>query len=329
MLKTYTHHRESIRVPDLKGFTVDQVEEVLESKALRYAIIDSAYAPDQLPRAVIEQNPKPNTEVKENRRIYLTINASTPPMVQVPNVIYSSLRNAEVQLKSVGLKVGHTEYIPDPARNAVLDIKQNGKKLKPGDKVNKGSSIDLVLGNGGITGNNVPVPKLIGLTFKEAKIVLMGLGLNLGATIEDGNISNTGNAIVYHQSPESRTDATIGIGEPIDVFIKKALKPKPKPAPIPTTNELNEADEPTNDTSNDEKQIVPNNVIDSEKNQTNTPKTVPNNETIKDAPNENPNNNEEKNQGTTNTTTVKEQVPANKTTTEQPENIPEPNKDDQ
>lgn len=231
-LSTYTHHGESITVPDLRGMTMDQVEQHLKSKSLRYTIIDSSYLTEKLPETVLDQNPRPGEKVKESRRIYLTINATDAPLVKIPNIINASLRNAEVQLKSMGLNLGELEYVPDIAK-AVLSLKVNGKDVAPNDEVHKGTPITLVMGNG-LGDTKIHVPLLVGLTFHEAKLALRALSLNVGAVVMEGEIANKESAEVYFQSPEQTEegDKMITIGEPVDLFLQKRVYiPEPPPAP--------------------------------------------------------------------------------------------------
>lgn len=229
ILKIYTHHGESITVPDLKGFSLEDAEQQLQRLDLRYQVWDSSYNADLPPKAVIDQRPKANEKVKEKRRIYLTLNAENPPEVPLPDIIDASLRNAIIQLESKGLKVGKKEYVPDLAKNAILDIKVNGVSVNTGKKVPKGTKVDLVLGDG-LSVGRIPIPNLIEMTFLEAKIALKGYELNLGSVVKEGEIEDLDSAIVYSQQPPAATDGsrTINLGEPVDLFIraKKAYQEK-------------------------------------------------------------------------------------------------------
>ncbi len=246
-LDIYTNHGESITVPDLRKFNLEQVEKHLQSKDLRYTIIDSTYVKDKPANVIIAQNPRPGSKVKENRRIYLTINAKTAPIVKLPNIMYASLRNAEIQLKSLGLEVGDLEHIPDLAKNAVLGIKYKGKSVEPGMDVPKGSAIGLVLGDG-LGNTRIPIPDLVGLTYHEAKLALSALSLNVGTVLKDPKVWSEDNALVYEQRPAPSPDGggkMIAIGEPIDLLLRspkhepvydhtkliEATKPKPPPEP--------------------------------------------------------------------------------------------------
>jgi beta-lactam-binding protein with PASTA domain len=155
-----------------------------------------------------------------NRTVYVTINRFIAPDINMPNLIGFSLRNAEMQLQYIGLKLGDTSYKPDFAKNAVLEQLYNGNPIKAGDKVKVGSSIALVLGSG-LGNEEMQVPKLIGLTFEDAKAYLDAQGLSLGAIIPDPAVKDMANAFVYWQSPMPRTEdghqVRIRPGQMIDI----------------------------------------------------------------------------------------------------------------
>jgi eukaryotic-like serine/threonine-protein kinase len=217
-LDSYTMHGETITVPDLRGMSMEQVERQLKSKNLQFAILDSLYDKDAKPASVLDQNPKPENKVKENRTIYLTVNAFNPPQFKMPNLVDKSLRQAMMEIESYGLKIGELKYVPDMAQNAVLKQMINGREIKPGDMVAKGTAIDLVLGDG-LGNTRVEVPLLLNLTLSEAKFVLTGSSLNLGAVVFTGNIKDTSAAVIYRQIPKPYNNRTINMGEYIDVFI--------------------------------------------------------------------------------------------------------------
>ena len=134
-LDSYTHHGESITVPDLRGLTETRLVHFIEDKHLRYKIVDSLYENGKAAGTVIEQDPAPDSKVKEDRTIYLTINASKPPKVKMPSLIDVSFRQAEAILHTYGLQVGKTIYKPDLARNAVLSQLYNGATITPGTEI--------------------------------------------------------------------------------------------------------------------------------------------------------------------------------------------------
>ncbi|MCF6132465.1 PASTA domain-containing protein [Flavobacterium wongokense] len=150
---TYTtNHGQEITVPDLSKLSAEQAEEKLASIDLDYIILDTVdFRPDFPKLSIVEQEPKAGSKVKEGRKIYIKINADKYTMVAVPDLIEKTYRQAVPTLEAVGLAEGTITYKPYLGKDMVLEMRMNGKKLKPGEKVLKSSKIDLVLGDGKIT----------------------------------------------------------------------------------------------------------------------------------------------------------------------------------
>lgn len=148
-IKFSTNHGEEITVPSVAKLTVEQAEEKLDAADLEYVLLDTTdYNPDYPKFSVVKQDPLAGAKVKSGRKIYIKINSSGFTAVRIPNLIEQTLRQAEPSLKSIGLEVGEISYKPYIGKDMVLKMSQNGKELKPGDKVLKSSKIDLVVGDG-------------------------------------------------------------------------------------------------------------------------------------------------------------------------------------
>ena len=146
-LRISTNHNEKIQVPDLSSMSLDKVEQTLDEMDLRYAILDSANYNPEYPRfSVIEQIPKPVKFVKENRKLYLTLNPSGYRKVEVPDVLGKTKRQAEPTLLAMGFVIGKISYRPH-IRDNVLEMRFNGEELKPGTAIQKTSVIDLIVGD--------------------------------------------------------------------------------------------------------------------------------------------------------------------------------------
>src|SRR5258706_934163 len=219
-LNKYTNHGQSIEVPELKGLNIAQVTVLLERLHLRYAVVDSIYQLEKMQGTILEQDPAPTAKVKEDRTIYLTINSGIPPKVKMPDLTDVSLRQAEAILETFGLKAGALSYKHDLAKNAVLETRYHGKPIKAGTSVNKGSVIDLVVGDG-IGSERASVPDLMGLTKAEALAVLNVANLSVGAIIYDENIKDSLSAVVYKQFPLPSDSLRISQGEPVDIYLRK------------------------------------------------------------------------------------------------------------
>src|SRR4028118_1198272 len=121
-----TQHNQYQKVPYILGKNVDEARRILEAKGFEVEIQDSIYI-DTIPKlAVVKQSPAGDAMVKVNRTIYLTINRSQPPLVDMPNLVGFSIRNAEMYLENLGLHIGDTTFRPDIAKNAVLEQLYNG-----------------------------------------------------------------------------------------------------------------------------------------------------------------------------------------------------------
>ena len=215
-LRQYTRHNESVTVPELKGIPVDEAIKKLQAQGFGYDV-DSVYQLDAQPGLVIEQDPDPNTKVKKNRTLYLTIITRTAPEVAFPDLVEKTFVEARATLNSYGIKLGDTTYIPDIARDVVLDVKFGGERLNAGRPIPKGSTIDLVLGDGR-GANEVQIPDLTGLTLEQVRFALRGVSLTLGSVNYMGFVTDSLDAVVISQTPTPE-DARVSIGTPVNVAL--------------------------------------------------------------------------------------------------------------
>lgn len=148
-LKFSTNHSQKIEVPDLAKMSLNDVEEKLDELVLRFEILDSAnYNPDYPKYSVIEQIPNAGKFVKEDRKIYLTLNPSGYRKLKLPEVVGRTRRQAEPTLLAMGFRIGKITYRSYIAKDEVLELRHQGKKVEPGTKLQITTIIDLVLGDG-------------------------------------------------------------------------------------------------------------------------------------------------------------------------------------
>lgn len=227
-LEFFTHHDQSLKIPDVKGKAIAEATALLERQGFEVMVQDSVYY-DTIPGlTVVKQFPDPDATVKVNRTVYLTINRAIPPTIEMPNLVGMSFRNAELQLKARGLRLGDTSYKPDIAKNAVLEQIVDGEGVKPGSKITMGTTVSLVLG-AGLGFLEMSVPDLFGLNFDEARALLDAQGITLGSVIAEPDVRDSGIAFIYRQQPEryaeDRRVNRIRQGQMIDVWIS-AVKPQ-------------------------------------------------------------------------------------------------------
>lgn len=181
-LPAATNHDQTLTVPNLEGMSYEELDDFLGKRGLRFEVFDSAYSSVYPPLTILKQYPEPGKLVKEGRKIYVTVKAREPQKVKMPNLIDGSLKNAELILKSYGLKRGMITYKPDLAANAILEQWHEGEKIASGATISKGSTIDLVVGDG-FGNRQFEVGEFVGRNIDDVEFALSGQGLNTGSVI--------------------------------------------------------------------------------------------------------------------------------------------------
>jgi beta-lactam-binding protein with PASTA domain len=144
-----TNHGEEIKVPDLSKMKLEIAEEKLDEDGLEVFLLDTVeFKPEFPPYTIVEQDPIAGSKVKDGRKIYVKLNAGGYAMVTFPDLKNKTFRQATNALRALGLVEGELKYVPDIAKDIVLEVSYNGRPVKAGDKLMKNSKIDFVLGDG-------------------------------------------------------------------------------------------------------------------------------------------------------------------------------------
>jgi eukaryotic-like serine/threonine-protein kinase len=218
-LNKYTHHDVVITVPDVTSLTIEEAAPYFDKKNLRFKVVDSMHVSMQPPGAILEQKPAPGSRVKQNRIIFLTINATSDEAMSIPDVKDFSQRQAIATLEAMGIHVGNVQFQPSEFRNLVLDIRYKGRSVPAGSKLPKGSTVILVVGQGYSNGEII-VPSMHGLFLDEAFETAHSKNLNIGSLHYDKEPANKEDAKtyqVYKQSPI--TGKSTSMGKKIDIWL--------------------------------------------------------------------------------------------------------------
>ena len=167
-LDNYTHHGQSIMVPNVKGLPLRAAENEINKLGLNAIAIDSNYVKGMPAGAVLEQTPESNSKVKEGRTVYLTINTADVPKIAIPDIIdNSSSRQAEARLRAMGFKLTAPELI-EGEKDWVYGVKYKEHQLMSGDKVPRESVLTLCIGAGedGLPGDSIQGDSIIVLDDK-------------------------------------------------------------------------------------------------------------------------------------------------------------------
>lgn len=216
-LKIYTRHGQKKEVPDFYGLTLKACKPLVKENHFILIVKDSVYTSEVGPSEVVEQNPKTGYMVKKGRKIFLIVNAIHPEVVPVPYVVGYSLRQAKALLEANGFKLGQLKYIPDLAVNNVLKEIYNNRETKPGDSLEKGVSVNLVLGKG-LSNEKTLLPDFRGMTLDKAEQVIISSALNMGAMVYDSTVFTTADSVsafVWKQSPRFVKNQRVPIGSPV------------------------------------------------------------------------------------------------------------------
>lgn len=205
-LSWLTGHGKIQRVPSITGQNILAATKTLEAAGFDVVIQDSVFIDTLAKQAVVRQIPDAESMVKNGRTIYLTINRTVAPQVEMPNLAGFSVKSAEMYLISLGLRMGEISYRPDIARNAVLEQLLGDRSIAPGTKIPIGTVINFVLGSGEGMGD-IEVPQLVGLTFEAGKMMLQTMNINLGAVVAVTPITDSTAAFIIRQSPAALSDS--------------------------------------------------------------------------------------------------------------------------
>lgn len=220
-LENFTLHGEEIGVPDFRGLQIENIEEILERKKLRMTVIDSLYDRRLDAGAIVQQDPEPGSMVKENRRIYFTINSFSAPIVKLPPLVDQSKRQAMATLEILELVADTISYKVSPYDGLVLDVLYKGRSVAEGADIPLGSHLRLIIGEN----NKLPrvvMPNIEGLRFDQVDSALNAYSLKLGMIIDCvdcENASDSANAIVFKTYPQYKLNKRVRMWSTVDIWL--------------------------------------------------------------------------------------------------------------
>lgn len=221
-LRKYTQHGVEVEVPNICGMYAEEAALTLQTVGLQMQVIDSTYSNKVALGTIVEQDPTTGSKVKKDRSIYVITNARARKKVPLPDLHDVSSRQAQATLRALELQIDSIRYEPSEYRDLVLDVQLNGRSVEPGESLQEGSAVVLVVGRGSGT-EMVYVPSLIGKTLAEARDMLLQTGLIVGATAYDTpHISADSVYLIYEQSPNAKE--WIMEGSHVDLSLSTDLK---------------------------------------------------------------------------------------------------------
>lgn len=214
-----TRHGKIIEVPNFMGMSIEDAEGVALKSDLNLIVRDSIFDVDLPGGTIVDQLPKTSTvrevTVKPGRKIYVTVNAYTRRMVNIPYVAKQTLRQALNQIERSGLTVSRLVYEADmTSTDYVIKQKVDNREILPTTerKAPVGTGVTLHVSYQHEE-QNTQTPRLVGLSLQQAKNTLWDNGLNLAKVIYDDSVEDLiarRKARVYKQSSKIGTSLRRG-----------------------------------------------------------------------------------------------------------------------
>ncbi len=198
-IRIYARQGKEYEMPDYVGKNIAEAMATNEID-LDFVVQDSIFRQGAEGGVILTQDPKGGTMVKSGRKVYVSITAYNADDAVLPELVGLSVRQAVSELYGVGLSVGKLMFVEDPYKNSVVDQSCKGKTLYAGQQIPRGSVVDLVVGSGDGTGENI-VPFVIGKTADKARRDILSVSLNIGEEHFRG-VKNKATAVVYRQEPD-------------------------------------------------------------------------------------------------------------------------------
>lgn len=167
-----------VKVPNVIGMKTDKALELLRSLNLDPIESGTRFDETYPEGSVIFQTPTPNMNVREGRRVYLTISGGEE-YFEVPDLIGKSIKDAKILLLSSNMRMGTVSYDSTDTSGGETIIRQS---IPKNSKVKPETYISVTLPKQPSLGN-ISVPSLVNRSLTEAEKILASDKLITGKII--------------------------------------------------------------------------------------------------------------------------------------------------
>lgn len=167
------HRQSEVLVPTLVGENLEGAERAAERVGLTVVVGEELFDDDLPAGTVLEQHPDPLVSVRQGRPVRVTLSKGEE-LVVVPDLTGMSLRQSELSLSRLGLKLGRIarSYDPGGVLGVVAQRPQMGAELLSGSQVS-------VLVREGHDRTHHLMPELIGRSLTRVSDELRRAGFEL------------------------------------------------------------------------------------------------------------------------------------------------------
>jgi beta-lactam-binding protein with PASTA domain len=203
----------TVKVPLLVSLPPEQAMDMLGKNGLIY-MLDSTgdYSNDVAAGKILTQYPIDGTVVKKGRRVWVKISKGFKS-VELPSLRGLSLRQAEITLQQLGLRMGRVSRVRHgsiPAGAVIGTVPPARTTLEKDRPVN-------VEVSDGQDASEASMPSLVGVSLSQAKLQLKKLNLPLGKVTFKKDPRSLPNSVVT-QTPSAGTPLS---GQTVDLVVSK------------------------------------------------------------------------------------------------------------
>ncbi|SHF31951.1 protein kinase domain-containing protein [Caloramator proteoclasticus] len=135
--------QKKVIVPDLKGLDLLEAEILLKNNGLKRGSIERKYSDEVEKNRIMDQDPKPNTEIIEGAEVNIVISdGKEEKFTKVPILLGRSIEEAKAQLQAANLVLGNITYGYDSKYIEDVIISQD---VAAGVTVKEGTMINVVI----------------------------------------------------------------------------------------------------------------------------------------------------------------------------------------
>jgi beta-lactam-binding protein with PASTA domain len=227
-LRFYTNHGQKLELPDYRNKSFEK--SVLDAKKKKFQILidDSIHVVGRKGGIIIDQNPKPGSRVKENRKIYVLVTKYSPDKIkleELPSLYGRSFDTKKKELELIGVRSRISGYEYDKGEpNYILKVYYRGRPIitgagnASGVQIEKGGVLDFVLSkkSGGMT----DLPDLRCMAVSQAIFMIESRNLMVGAITRDGSLVDNPTGFVIKQTPEATDELPMESSIDLEISIK-------------------------------------------------------------------------------------------------------------
>lgn len=209
-----TRQGSEFKLPDFTNERMVDAQITLHELDLADEVASREFTPGTPQGVILSQYPVGGTMVKPGRTIKFVVSAGQK-MVAIPDLAGRSVRQAMLDLESVGLKLGEIAWAYSdtvPERVVVFSYPSEGSEIPVGSQVN-------LMVNRGRVSTYTFVPRLAGMTLDDAKKELAAKALRAGNITyrkDDTYLPDT----VLEQLPEAGSE--VDVNAEIDLVVSSS-----------------------------------------------------------------------------------------------------------